>query len=123
MGTQEDLLRKISKSTPSSAMQVAELAEEERVLEEKKKHEEFNSTTNHNLRTIIQKSNKLLDQSGDQIQLLKEQNENLKEQLKLAIENEKDAKKEAKHNRIFVYISTLIAFLSLTSSILIAVLK
>ena len=58
-----------------------------------------------------------------ELELLKEQNKNLQQQLELAIKNEEHAKAEAKHNRIWVYISAGIAFASLIATILIAVLK
>ena len=62
-------------------------------------------------------------QSEEQIKLLEAQNNCLKEQLKRAIENEKVAKKEAKHKRIWAYISTFIAFASLIATIVIAIVK
>lgn len=92
-------------------------------LKKAKKLEEQNSPTNLNLKKIIEQNDIKLEQSEKQIKLLVEQNNNLKEQLKHAIDNEKDAKKEAKHSRIWVYISTGIAFASLIATILIATLK
>ena len=46
-----------------------------------------------------------------------------KEQLNHAVENEKEEKKEDKHSRMWVYISIGIAFASLITTILIAILK
>ena len=62
-------------------------------------------------------------QSEEQIKLLEVQNDCLKEQLKRATKNGKAAKKEAKYNRIWAYISTFIAFASLIATIVIAIVK
>ena len=64
-----------------------------------------------------------LKRKNEQIKLLEVQNDCLKEQLKRAIENEKVAKKEAKYNRIWAFISTFIAFASLIATIVIAIVK
>ena len=68
-------------------------------------------------------SGKTLTICGKVEYLLKEKNDNLKEQLKHAVENEKEAKKDAKHSRMWVYISTGIAFASLIATIIIAIVK
>ena len=107
----------------TSAKQDAAIAKALEEAENNRKLEEINSPTNQHLRTLIQQSSLLLQQSEEQNKLLKEQNENLKQQLSYALENEKEAKKEAKHNKIWVYISTGIAFASLIATILIAILK
>ena len=107
----------------TSARQAAAIVEALEEAEKNKKIEELNSPTNQHLRTLIQQSSLLLQQSEEQNKLLKEQNESLKQHLDSAFENEKEAKKETKHNRIWVYISTGIAFASLIATILIAILK
>lgn len=107
----------------TSAKQNAAIAQALEEAENNRKLEEINSPTNQHLRTLIQQSSLLLQQSEEQNKLLKEQNESLKQQLSYALENEKEAKKEAKHNKIWVYISTGIAFASLIATILIAILK
>ena len=87
------------------------------------KKEEQNSPTNQNLKKIIEQNDEKIRQSEEQIKLLEVQNDCLKEQLKRAIENEKVAKKEAKYNRIWAFISTFIAFASLIATIVIAIVK
>ena len=77
--------------------------------------------TNQNLRKIIEQNDLKIKQNEGQIKLLEEQNDNLKEQLKHAIKSEDDAKKESKISRIWVYISTEIAFASLIATVLIAI--
>ena len=72
---------------------------------------------------IIEQNDLKIKQSEEQIKLLEEQNDNLNEQLERAIKNEEDAKKETKISRIWVYISTGIAFASLVATILIAIFK
>ena len=62
-------------------------------------------------------------QSEEQIKLLEAQNDNLREQLKRAIENEKVTKKEAKYNIIWAFISIFITFSSLIATIVIAIVK
>lgn len=123
MNDYRDLLKNLNNSIPNSAMQAAKLDEARKILEQKQKEEELNSPTNQYLRDIIQKYDKLLKQSNEQIQLLSTQNDNLKKQLKITIESEKDAKKRAKQDRTWVYISTSIAFASLIATILISILK
>ena len=88
-----------------------------------RKLEKQNSPTNQNLKRIIEQNDLKIRQSEAQIKLLEEQNESLIEQLNRAIEDEKEAKKEAKHNRICEYISTGIALASLITIILIAIIK
>ena len=119
-----DYLKNLAISlSATSAKQNATIAKALEESENNRKLEEINSPTNQHLRTLIQQSSLLLQQSEEQNKLLKEQNESLKQQLSYALENEKEAKKEAKHNRIGVYISTGIAFASLIATILIAILK
>lgn len=119
-----DYLKNLAISlSATSAKQEAAIAKALEESENNRKLEEINSPTNQHLRTLIQQSSLLLQQSEEQNKLLKEQNESLKQQLDNALENEKEAKKEAKHNRIWVYISTGIAFASLIATILIAILK
>ncbi len=119
----EDYLKRLNTYCATSAKQVADLAESLENAKKNKKLEELNSPTNQHLKTLIQQNSDLLKQSEEQNKLLKEQNESLKQQLDNALENEKEAKKEARHNRIWVYISTGIAFASLIATILIAILK
>ena len=107
----------------SSAKQVHEIAESMEKAKKAKKLEEQNSPTNQNLGKIIEQNDLKIKQSEEQIKLLEEQNDNLNEQLERAIRNEEDAKKEAKISRIWVYISTGIAFASLVATILIAIFK
>jgi len=119
-----DYLKNLAISlSATSAKQNAAIAKALEEAENNRKLEEINSPTNQHLRTLIQQSSLLLQQSEEQNKLLKEQNESLKQQLSYALENEKEAKKEAKHNKIWVYISTGIAFASLIATILIAILK
>lgn len=98
MDDYRDLFKKLNVSIPNSAMQVAELDKALKLAEQKQKEDDFNSPTNKYLRDIIQKYDELLKQTAEQIQLLNTQNNNLKEQLKISIESEKEAKNEAKYN-------------------------
>lgn len=100
----------------TSAYQISKLAESNKLVEERRKQEEIDRPTNKNLITIIQQNN-------EQITLLKEQNDKLKEQLEKSIESGKNAKKDAKRNRIISYVSIVVAVASLIATIMIAVLK
>lgn len=73
------------------------------------------------MRKIIEQNDLKIKQNEGQIKLLEEQNDNLKEQLKRAIKNVDDAKKESKISRIWVYISTEITFTTLVATVLIAI--
>ena len=117
------ILNDFNATIASSAQQFHELAESMEKAKKAKTLEEQNSATNQNLKKIIEQNDEKIRQSEEQIKLLEVQNDNLKEQLKRAIENEKVAKKEAKHNRIWAYISTFIAFASLIATIVIAIVK
>ena len=119
----DEILNDFNATIASSAQQFHELAESMEKTKRSKKIEEQNSPTNQNLKKIIEQNDEKIRQSEEQIKLLEVQNDNLKEQLKRAIENEKVAKKEAKHNRIWAYISTFIAFASLIATIVIAIVK
>lgn len=119
-----DYLKALSISAGvTSARQVAAITESMEEAEKQRKLDEINSPTNQHLKTIIEQSAAILKQSDEQNKLLKEQNENLKKQLDHAIVNEKEARKQSKHDRIWVYISTGIAFASLIATILIAIFK
>lgn len=119
----DEVLNGFNATIASSAQQVHELAESMEKAKKAKKLEEQNSPTNQNLKKIIDQNDLKIGQSEKQIKLLEAQNDNLKEQLDRAIENEKVAKKEAKYSRIWVYISTFIAFASLIATIVIAIVK
>ena len=123
MRIDDDVLSGFNSAIASSAQQAYEIAESMEKNKKAKKIEEQNSPTNQNLKKIIEQNDLKIRQSEAQIKLLEEQNESLKEQLNRAVEDEKEAKKEAKHNRIWVYISTGIAFASLIATILIAIFK
>lgn len=123
MGIDDEILNGFNASIANSAQRAQEIAESMEKSKKAKKLEEQNSTTNLNLKQIIEQNDIKLEQSEKQIKFLVEQNNNLKEQLKHAIDNEKDAKKEAKHSRTWVYISTGIAFASLIATIIIAIIK
>ncbi len=123
MGINDEILNGFNSSIASSAQQAHEIAESMENAKKARKLEEQNSPTNQILKKIIEQNDLKIRQSEAQIKLLEEQNESLKEQLNRAIEDEKEAKKEAKHNRIWVYISTRIAFASLIATILIAIFK
>ena len=105
--------------TPHSAQMLAILEEQEKAFNEIKKNEEFNNPINISLKIIIEQNIKLLNQNLESNKLLEAHNKSLIEQLNIAKDNEKIAKKEAKHNRIWVYISTSIALLSLIATIVI----
>ena len=119
----EEYIKGLNSYCATSAKQAADLAESFENAKKNKKLEELNSPTNQHLKTLIQQTFDLLKQNEEQNKLLKEQNDSLKQQLDNALENEKEAKKEARNNRIWVYISTGIAFASLIATILIAILK
>lgn len=119
----EEILNGFNPTIASSAQQVHELAESMEKAKKAKKLEEQYSATNQNLKKIIEQNDLKIKQSEEQIKLLEVQNDNLKEQLKRAIENEKVAKKEAKYNRIWAFISTFIAFASLIATIVNAIVK
>ncbi len=119
----DDVVNGLNMFTVSSAQRVQEMAEAIDNAKKWKKIEEHNSPTNQNLKRIIEQNDLKIKQSEEQIKLLEEQNVNLKEQLNQAIEDKIEAKKEAKYSRIWVYISTGIAFASLIATILIAILK
>lgn len=119
----DEVLKGFNSDIVSSAKQAYEIAESIEKNKIVKKLEEQNSPTNQNIKKIIEQNNLKIKQSEAQIKLLEEQKENLKEQLNRAIEGEKEAKKEAKHNRIWVYISTGIAFASLIATIISAIAK
>lgn len=125
MGIYDEYLRNIANeiNNASSAQQISRLNDAMVEVEKQRKFEELNSPTNQHLRKIIEQSNLIIRQCDEQNQILKEQNDNLKEQLKYAVENEKEAKKDAKHSRMWVYISTGIAFASLIATIIIAIVK
>lgn len=118
MGINDEILNGFNASIASSAQQAHEIAESMENAKKARKLEEQNSPTNQNLKKIIEQNNLKIRQSEAQIKLLEEQNDNLKEQLKCAIENEKEAKKEAKISRIWGYISTGIALASLITAII-----
>ena len=119
----DEILNDFNATIASSAQQFHELAESMEKTKRSKKIEEQNSPTNQNLKKIIEQNDEKIRQSEEQIKLLEVQNYCLKEQLKRAIENEKVAKKEAKYNRIWAFISTFIAFASLIATIVIAIVK
>lgn len=119
----DEILNGFSAKIASSAKQVHEIAESMEKAKKAKKSEEQNSPTNQNLMKIVEQNDLKIKQSEEQIKLLEEQNDNLNEQLERSIRNEEDAKKEAKISRIWVYISTGIAFASLVATILIAIFK
>lgn len=119
----DEILNGFNATIASSAKQVHEIAESREKEKKAKKFEEQNSPTNQNLAKIIEQNDLKIKQSEEKIKLLEEQNDNLNEQLERAIRNEEDAKKEAKISRIWVYISTGIAFASLVATILIAIFK
>ena len=119
----DEILNDFNATIASSAQQFHELAESMEKTTRSKKIEEQNSPTNQNLKKIIEQNDEKIRQSEEQIKLLEVQNYCLKEQLKRAIENEKVAKKEAKYNRIWAFISTFIAFSSLIATIVIAIVK
>ena len=119
----DEILNDFNATIASSAQQFHELAESMEKTKRSKKIEEQNSPTNQNLKKIIEQNDEKIRQSEEQIKLLEVQNDCLKEQLKRAIENEKVAKKEAKYNRIWAFISTFIAFASLIAAIVIAIVK
>lgn len=119
----DEILNGFSAKIASSAKQVHKIAETMEKAKKAKKLEEQNSPTNQNLMKIVEQNDLKIKQSEEQIKLLEEQNDNLNEQLERSIRNEEDAKKEAKISRIWVYISTGIAFASLVATILIAIFK
>lgn len=110
---------KLNYSTPHSAQMLAILEEQEKEFNKIKKNEEFNNPINRSLKIIIEQNIKLLNQNLESNRLLEEHNKSLIEQLNIAKYNEKTSKKEAKHNRVWVYISTSIALLSLIATIVI----
>lgn len=99
-----------------SAQMLSILEEQEKEFNKIKRSEEFNNPTNISLRTLIEQNIKLLNESL-------ERNKLLEEQVKISKENEENAKREARHNRIWSYISALIALLSLIASIIIPFIK
>lgn len=123
MGINDERLNGFNTAIASSARQAYEIAKSMEKANNARKLEEQNSPTNQNLKKIIEQNDLKIRQSEAQIKLLEEQKESLNEQLIRAIENEKEAKKEAKRNRIWVYVSTGIAFVSLIATILIAIFK
>lgn len=119
----DEILNGFSAKIASSAKQVHKIAESMEKAKKTKKLDEQNSPTNQNLMKIVEQNDLKIKQSEEQIKLLEEQNDNLNEQLERSIRNEEDAKKETKISRIWVYISTGIAFASLVATILIAIFK
>lgn len=112
-----DFLGKIGQDLlASSAKQQSELIKVIEESEKEKNIKEYNNPTNQSLRSIIA-------QNSVQIELLKEQNANLKEQLKNVIKNEQEAKKEAKFNRLWVYISCGIALVALIVDVIFNIIK
>lgn len=83
MGIDDEILNGFNASIANSAQRAQEIAESMEKSKKAKKLEEQNSTTNLNLKQIIEQNDIKLEQSEKQIKLLVEQNNNLKEQLKL----------------------------------------
>lgn len=123
----EDLLNEVSidgiNSFNNSAYMVSLLEEQKKKDKEKRKQEEIHSLSNQNLEKIFKINAETSFQQKEQIELLKEQNCCLRSQLELGHKNEVEAKKEAKHNRIWAYISNGIAFGSLIVTILTLILQ
>ncbi len=108
----------------SSAMQVAMIGDEIRALE--REREEEKKLEAQRKATMVAGAEASIEQKKileKELELLKEQNKSLQQQLELAMKNEGHAKAEANHNRLWVYITAGIAFASLIATILIAVLK
>ncbi len=108
----------------SSAMQVAMIGDEIRALE--REREEEKKLEAQRKATMVAGAEASIEQKKileKELELLKEQNKSLQQQLELAMKNEGNAKAEANHNRLWVYITAGIAFASLIATILIAVLK
>lgn len=83
MEIDDEILNGFNASIANSAQRAQEIAESMEKSKKAKKLEEQNSTTNLNLKKIIEQNDIKLEQSEKQIKLLVEQNNNLKEQLKL----------------------------------------
>ena len=123
----EDLLNEVSiggiNSSINSAYMAFLLEEQKKQDKEIRKQEEINSPSNQSLQKILKINEVTYFQQKEQIILLKNQKSYLQSQLELEYKNEAEAKKEAKHNRIWAYISTGIAFCSLVVSILACILQ
>ncbi len=79
MGIDDEILNGFNASIANSAQRAQEIAESMEKSKKAKKLEEQNSTTNLNLKKIIEQNDIKLEQSEKQIKLLVEQNNNLKE--------------------------------------------
>lgn len=123
----EDLLNEVSiggiNSSINSAYMASLLEEKKKQDKEIRKQEEINSPSNQSLQKILKINEENYFQQKEQIIVLKDQNSYLQSQLELAYKNEAEAKKEAKHNRIWAYISNGIAFGSLIVTILTWILQ
>lgn len=105
-----------------SARQLAEIEEEMKREKVRQEAEEIKKERRQNA-PIIEKLERLTEQTQQQNILLQEENERQQEQLRIAAQNEKLAKKEARRSKLFAIITFCVATAISIASLIVAIVK